>query len=90
MHILNKEKKILRFEKELYTAHKKGFIFRFVPLEEVDSLSGTKTCCGTEILFSNLVTQEQISKIQAYILTVYGFELDDTLCEDINILIVRY
>ena len=84
------EDKILEFEKELYVAHRRGFIFRFVHLEEISNLSNKKLITGVEILFSDLVTQVQIAKIQSHILTKYGFETDDTLCRDINILIVCY
>ena len=45
---------------------------------------------GVEILFSDSVTQVQLAQIQAYILDMYGFETDDTLCMDVNILIVWY
>lgn len=85
-----RESKILEFEKELYVAHRQGFIYRFVHLEELNNLNNKKMITGVEILFSDVVSQEQLAKIQAYILTKYGFETDDTLCMDVNILIVCY
>jgi hypothetical protein len=85
-----RESRICEFEKELYVSHKRGFIFRYVNLEETNQLNGSRMITGVEILFSDSVTQVQLSKIQAYILSNYGFETDDTLCMDVNILIVWY
>jgi hypothetical protein len=90
MHGSIKDVKILEFETELYVAHKQGYIFRYVHTTELDTLSSKEKILGVEILFSDVVTPKQVSKIQTYILKNYGFEVDDTLCDDVNILIVRY
>lgn len=90
MSVVTKEFKISNFERELYVAHRSGYIFRFVHTKEIDVLSSRAKIVGVEILFSDIVTPTQVSKIQTYILNSYGFDVDDTLCDDVNILIVRY
>jgi hypothetical protein len=90
MNILSKTAKMCKFETELYVAHRRGYIFRFVYIKEMNTLSFRPDVVGVEILFSDAVTPKQISEIQSYILTRYGFDVDDTLCDDVNILIVRY
>lgn len=86
----SKDFNILKFETELYVAHKRGFVFRYVHLTEFEGLGEHPKIAGVEILFSDEVSLKQVSQIQDYITKTYGFEIDDTLCEDINILIVRY
>lgn len=90
MQRLGQDFKIFNFEKELYVAHRRGYIFRYVHTTELDDLTSKEKISGVEILFSDVVSPKQISEIQSYILIKYGFELDDTLCDDVNILIVRY
>lgn len=82
--------KITNFLNELYVAHKRGYIFAYVQTTESNTISSKPNIVGVEILFSDQVSLKQISKIQSYILTKYGFEVDDTLCDDVSILIVRY
>lgn len=90
MTTATKDSKIVSFETELYVAHRRGYIFRYVYTKEIDILSSKAKIVGVEILFSHVVTPKQISKIQAYILRNYGFDVDDTLTDDVGILIVRY
>ena len=90
MAIISKDAKIQKFETELYMAHRQGFIFRYIHTKEIDVLSSRTKVVGVEILFSDVVTPKQVSQIQTYILNTYGFDVDDTLSEDINILLVRY
>lgn len=90
MVVATKDSKIINFERELYVAHRSGYIFRFVHTKETDVLSSRAKIVGVEILFSDVVTPKQVAKIQTHILNNYGFDVDDTLCDDVNILIVRY
>lgn len=85
-----KDNKICNFLNELYVAQRRGYIFTYVPTTEPSNLNLKPDVVGVEILFSDRVSLRQISKIQTYILSKYGFEVDDTLCDDVNILIVRY
>lgn len=88
-----KEQSIERLEKELYVAHKNGFIFRSTHMYET-TFADSHKIVGIEILFSDDVTVEKISKIKRYIESKYKFYVDDTTYMDpvkpTKIIIVRY
>lgn len=89
-----KDINILSLEKELYVAHKRGFVFRYTHLSELNSFYDYSKNIGIEILFSDAVTDEQIKKIKTYIERTYGFYVDATTYMNPNetpkIIIVRY
>lgn len=90
----SKEKSIEKLEKELYVAHKRGYIFRCTHISEMSGFCDSITIVGVEILFSDDVTAESIQKIKKYIEKQYDFDVDNTTYMDatnaVKIIIVRY
>lgn len=90
----SKEVEILALEKELYVAHKRGYIFRFTHMTELSPYGDYSKVIGVEIMFADDVSTEQIAKIKAYIETRYKFYVDDksymTPFEPTKIITVRY
>jgi hypothetical protein len=89
-----REAEILALEKELYVAHKRGYIFRFTHITELAPYGDYSKAVGVEIMFSDNVSTEQIAKIKAYIETRYKFYVDDKTymnpLEPTKIITVRY
>jgi hypothetical protein len=85
---------ILKFEKELYVAHKRGYIFRYTHTSEFSYLGDYSKIVGVEILFSDEVSTEQIEKIKHYIEKQYLFKVDMSTYMEVNnavkIIVVRY
>lgn len=88
-----KENNIEKLEKELYVAHKNGYIFRSTHIYE-PTFGDTFKIIGVEILFADDVPNEKIQKIKTYVETTYGFLVDTTTymspSEHTKIIIVRY
>jgi len=91
---LQKDTDIRSLEKELYVAHKRGYVFRYIHLTELNALYDYSKIVGIEILFSDTVTDDQISGIKNYIEKRYGMIVDTTTYMNPNetpkIVIVRY
>ena len=89
-----KETKILELEKELYVAHKLGYIFRYTHMTSYCSLGDFSKSVGVEILFSDNVDLSKIKEIKEYIEKKYKFYVDDLSYIDpvskIKIITVRY
>lgn len=90
----SKEKSVQRLEKELYVAHKRGYIFRCTHISEPSVLGDTSKIVGVEILFSDDVSYESIDKIKLYIEQTYDFDVDNRTYMDplgtVKIVVVRY
>lgn len=89
-----KEIEVLKFEKELYVSHKRGYIFRYTHTSEYSYIGDYSKIVGVEILFSDDVTMAQIEKIKHYIEKQYMFRVDTNTYMDVNnatkIMVVRY
>lgn len=94
MHKSKKEIDVLKFEKELYVAHKRGYIFRYTHTSEFSYLGDYSKIVGVEVMFSDDVTSEQIEKIKHYIEKHYLFKVDTNTYMNANsptkIMMVRY
>jgi hypothetical protein len=90
----SKEKSVEKLEKELYVAHKRGYIFRCTHISEMHGFGDSSKIVGVEILFSDDVSVEAIRKIKTYIEKTYDFDVDNTTYMDVTnsvkIIIVRY
>ena len=88
------EKFIEALERELYVAHKRGYIFRYTPISEMQGLSDASKIVGVEILFSDEVSVNAINEIKNYIESKYDFDVDNTTYMDpvkpVKIVVVRY
>lgn len=89
-----KEKFIESLERELYVAHKRGFIFRYTHISELSSFGDVSKIVGVEILFSDQVSVKNINEIKQYIESRYDFDVDNTTYMDpvkpVKIVVVRY
>lgn len=90
----SKEKCVDKLEKELYVAHKRGYIFRCTHISELTGLGDSSKIVGMEILFSDNVSYESIHKIKLYIEKTYSFNVDNKTYMDplgtVKIVVVRY
>lgn len=89
-----KQKSIEELDRELYVAHKRGYIFRYTPISELSGIGDICKNVGVEILFSDQVSVSKIEQIKAYIELKYDFYVDNTTYMDpvkpVKIVVVRY
>lgn len=89
-----KQKLIDALEKELYVAHKRGYIFRYTHVSEFCGIGDVSKIVGIEILFSDNVSISAINEIKKYIESKYDFDVDNTTYMDpikpVKIVVVRY
>lgn len=89
-----KDKFIEELERELYVAHKRGYIFRYTHVSEPSNFADDTHIVGVEIMFSDNVSVRAISDIKKYIEFKYDFVVDNTTYMDpikpVKIIVVRY
>lgn len=73
--------KIKRFERELNKVKNEGYIHRITSIERHTFASGGIQTIGTEILFTDFVTDDQLKKIRTYIEREYNFVVLNFLLE---------
>jgi hypothetical protein len=81
IHHFLKNRAIKKLLGELQNAKKQGYVVFITNIDDIKIPGGTPEAVGVEIMFTDKITDSQVSKIRTYIESTYKFEVDTSLME---------